>query len=344
MGAGLLIAGLPFSPTPTPTVRAADHRDATITDARPEGDFPDVFAHISPEDPTKLVLSVNTNPFAVPAELPSYRLANDYLYQIKIDNNGDAVPDFVVQFITEPGQQQPYEVRFGKPNNPRSPRYTPVEDTLLNVEPLCRALSYHGSVNGDMGGISPVVPEPNASPTPTPLPSFGREPVPGRNGSRCFVGVRDDPFVTDVGQATFRIGLNPNPRRNFPNHEQDVFRQNDNAGAVPIFGPVRGRPQDPLDTNSGLDGFGGFNATVLAVEIPIAWVRPGQTGNAGLGAAPTDALDVDGDGYTTRESLMPPTLTRRQHDGDHRERRFPPAPVVSTCGRRPGIAKSEERQ
>jgi hypothetical protein len=100
-----------------------------------------------------------------------------------------------------------------------------------------------------------------------------------------------------VAQATFRIGLNPNPRRNYPNHEQDVFRENQAAGGAP-FGPVRGRPQDPLDTNSGLDGFGGFNATVLAVEIPIAWVRPGQTGNPAIGAAPSDALDVDGDGNT----------------------------------------------
>ena len=290
-----------FSLAP-PVTNAADHRDSTINDARPEGDFPDVFAHISPDDPTKLVLSVNTNPFAVASELPSYRLANDYLYQIKIDNNGDAVPDYVVQFTTTPASQQPYEVRFGRPNNPHSPRYEPVKDTLINVEPICRAISYHGSVNGDSGGISPVLPEasptPTPIPTPTPNPAGGRKPVIGRDGTRCFVGIRDDPFVTDVAQATFRIALNPNPRRNYPSHEQDVFRENNSSGGPP-FGPVRGRPMDPLDFNSGNDGFGGFNATVLAVEIPMAWVRPGQTGNPAIGAAPTDALDVDGDGNTS---------------------------------------------
>ncbi len=300
LGAGLLLASLPFAPTRT---LAADHRDSTINDARPEGDFPDVFAHVSPDDPTKLVLSVNTNPFAVASELPSYRLANDYLYQIKIDNNGDAVPDYVVQFTTTAAAQQPYEVRFGRPNNPNSPRYEPVTDTLINVEPICRAISYHGSVNGDgFPGTSQPLPEasptPAPSPTPTPNPAGGREPVIGRDGSRCFLGIRDDPFVTDVGQAVFRISLNPNPRRNFPSHEQDVFRENTGSGGPP-FGPVRGRPQDPLDFNSGLDGFGGFNATVLAVEIPMAWVRPGQTGNPGLGPAPTDVTDVDGDGNTT---------------------------------------------
>lgn len=283
--------------------RAADHRDATVTDARPEGDFPDVFAHVSPDDPTKLVLSVDTNPFANPSELPSYRLAADYLYQIKIDNNGDSVEDYVVQFTVDAGPQQPYEVRFGVPNNPHTPRYQPVTDTLLNVTPICRALEYHGGVNGDASPVlSQPLPEANptpvASPMPTPNPAGGREPVIGLNGSRCFVGIRDDPFVTDVGQAVFRIGLNPNPRRNFPAHEQDVFRENTGT-ATPPFGPVRGRPQDPLDLNSGLDGFGGFDATVLSVEIPIAWVRPGQTGNRGLGPAPKDVLDLDGDGNTT---------------------------------------------
>ena len=100
--------------------------------------------------------------------------------------------------------------------------------------------------------------------------------------------------MTDVAQGPVQHGLNPNPRRNYPYHEQDAFRNNTGTGAPP-FGPVRGRPQDPTDLNSGLDGFGGYNATVLSVEIPMAWVRPGQTGNPGLGPAPLDLADLDGD-------------------------------------------------
>ncbi|HEY9402670.1 MAG TPA: DUF4331 family protein [Pyrinomonadaceae bacterium] len=322
-----------FSPAP-PVTNAADHRDSTINDARPEGDMPDVFAHISPNDPSKLVLSMNVNPFAVSTELPSYRLANDYLYQIKIDNNGDAVEDFVVQFTSTAGAQQPYEVRFGAPTSPQTPRYQPVMDQLLNVEPICRAISYHGSVNGDSGGVNPSLPEasptptPSATPTPNPGPAGGRKPVLGRDGSRCFVGIRDDPFVTDVAQAVFRIGLNPNPRRNYPNHEQDVFRENDGTGATPAFGPVRGRPQDPLDLNSGVDGFGGFNATVLSVEIPVNWVRSGQTGNAGLGAPPTDAMDIDGDGNTT-EGIV--DVTDSDGDGNTTETIANAVPACPGC-------------
>jgi hypothetical protein len=297
MGASLLFASFPT--TLTPTTHAADHRDSARVDARPEGDFPDVFAHVSPDDSSKLVLSLNTNPFSVASELSSYRLAEDYLYQIKIDNNGDAVPDYVIQFTFDDSAAQVYTVRAGVPNNPRSPRLTPVVDTLLNVEPICRAITYHGSVNGDGSPAVPPVPEPNAtpeaSPTPTPNPLGGRKPVIGRNNTRCFVGMRDDPFVTDVGQAVFRIGLNPNPVRNFRNHEQDVFREFTSVGGP--FGPVRGRPTDALDLNSGLDGFGGFNSTVLSVEIPKEWVR--GTGFPAQGPAIPDSRDSDNDGNTT---------------------------------------------
>jgi hypothetical protein len=121
----------------------------------------------------------------------------------------------------------------------------------------------------------------------------------GRNDTRCFVGVRDDPFVTDVGQAVFRIGLNPNPRRNYNNHEQEVFRQNVEVLPTSPFGPVRGRPYDPADQNSGLDGFGGFNATVMSVEIPKDRVR--GTGLRAIGPAVSDTLDVDGDGNRTEQ-------------------------------------------
>lgn len=297
----LLITTFTIAP---PTTQAADHRDSTIVDARPEGDMPDVFAHVSPEDSSKLVLALNVNPFANPSEVPSYRFASDYLYQFKIDNNGDAIVDYVVQIIFDDSPTQIYEVRVGPPNNPNTPRTTPVTDTLLNVAPICRAQVYHGSVNGDQ---SPVVsqPLPEASPTPLPSPSptpnplGNRKPVTGQNGSRCFAGIRDDPFVTDVSQAAFRIGLNPNPTRNFRNHEQDVFREILTPGAPP-FGPVRGRPLDTLDLNSGIDGFGGFNADVIAVEIPKSWVAgTGFPVQGPPNASVPDTADFDRDANTT---------------------------------------------
>lgn len=339
MGAGLLIAGLPFSPTPVPTVRAADHRDANAVDAEPEIDMPDVYAHVDPNFPDRVSLTLNVNPFINANEQASYRLDEDALYQIKVDNNGDACEDGVVQIraFSVGGGPQRFEMRAGpvRDNNEDNDRCTapgangrdpflatravvrrPVVDRLISAPVICEGQVYLGGVNGDQ---SPVVsqplpeanPTPAPAPTPTPPPGVGGPVITGGNrtpyqgevpGVQCMVGIRDDPFVTDVSQAVFRIGLNPNPTRNFNRHEQDVFRQI-TEGAGGIFGPVRGRPLDPIEGNSGLDGFGGVNATFLSIELPSRFLR--GSGLPGRGPAPTvagqpvrDTFDVDRDGNT----------------------------------------------
>jgi hypothetical protein len=72
---------------------------------------------------------------------------------------------------------------------------------------------------------------------------------------QVFTGLRDDPFVLD-GQF-FRITANL----------QDVFRD------IPTspLGHLRGRPLR-ADGTSGLDMFGGFNASYIVVGIPVAWL------------------------------------------------------------------------
>jgi hypothetical protein len=68
-----------------------------------------------------------------------------------------------------------------------------------------------------------------------------------------FTGLRDDPFVLDGQFFRITAGL------------QDVFRD------IPTspLGPLRGCPIRP-DGTSGVDMFGGFNASYMAVEFPLA--------------------------------------------------------------------------
>lgn len=75
------------------------------------------------------------------------------------------------------------------------------------------------------------------------------------NDIQVFTGLRDDPFVLD-GQF-FRITAG----------EADVFR---NIPSSPL-GPLRGRTVR-ADGTSGLDMFGGFNASYIVVEFPVAWL------------------------------------------------------------------------
>lgn len=77
------------------------------------------------------------------------------------------------------------------------------------------------------------------------------------DGMRVFTGLRDDPFVFDFGQFERILGA-----------KQEVFRD---LPTTPL-GHLRGRPLRS-DGTSGVDAFGGFDVSSIAVELPKAWVR-----------------------------------------------------------------------
>ena len=104
----LALAGALFHPTIK--VMASDHRDSPTADANGEGDITDIFAFLDPNDASQLVLIMNVNPFAVPAETPSYRFSPDFLYQFKISHDQRAVEDLVIQAVFE--ERRYHRLRF----------------------------------------------------------------------------------------------------------------------------------------------------------------------------------------------------------------------------------------
>lgn len=237
--------------TSLPTAYAADHRDSNSVDAVQEGDFSDVFAFVDPARPNNVVLAMGVNVFANPNLNRSYRFGEELLYQMKIDNGGSngLLEDLVVQFkfTSVGGGRQTYEVRIGVPE---AGFVGPSPNKELEGTPICSGSVSYGAAN-----------DPSAAPG-------GQIVFEGQNGAQCFAGVRDDSFVTDVAQAIFRIGLNPDKVANAENHTQDVYR----GFTSTVFGPLRGRPIR-ADLSSGVDGFGGFNLTTAAVGIPKELLR-----------------------------------------------------------------------
>ncbi len=220
---------------PSRPLRASDHRDSPTADANAEGDITDLFAFLDPNDSSQLVLIMNVNPFSVPDETPSYHFSTKFLYQIKIANDRDFDADRVLQVIFED-----------------VPATTCASGQMIKVFGVAR-----------------------------PAPSFGGDRLMGgqpsvqgctggtlQQGSmKVFSGLRDDPFVTDVGQLNRIL-----------NNSQDLFR------AFPGFalGPLRGRAVR-TDNTSGVDGFGGFNVSSIAIELPKNSVRgSGLLGSSGL--------------------------------------------------------------
>ncbi|MEJ7726614.1 MAG: DUF4331 domain-containing protein [Actinomycetes bacterium] len=91
-GAALLGAG---------TGTASSHREAPLISNDPTADNTDTYAFVSPDDPDSVTLIANWFPFQEPAGGPNfYPWATDdqARYNIKIDNNGDAVEDITYQW------------------------------------------------------------------------------------------------------------------------------------------------------------------------------------------------------------------------------------------------------
>jgi hypothetical protein len=198
---------------------AADHRESPTADANSEGDITDMFAFLDPNNATQLVLIMDVNPFAVPAET-GYSFSPNFLYQFKISANENTVEDFVVQALfTNVATTTCASGQMVNIYGPAAPNITGLNNTVLPGTPT-------------VSGCTGVTLQ--------------------QNGMQVFTGLRDDPFVTDIGQLNRILASN-----------QDVFRD------FPSFalGALRGRTVR-ADNTSGVDGFGGFNVTSIAVEFP----------------------------------------------------------------------------
>lgn len=163
----LLLICSPFQPYSV--ARAADHRDAPAVDGAGEGDLTDVFAFLDPNDAQRVVFIMGVNPFANPTMPQTYRFSPDYLYQFKVDVDGDYREDFVIQatFAEEADLTQRIEVRVGVPD----PSQVGATNKMFTRDPITGAL---GRILGDDPDI------------------------------KIFAGLRDDPFVFD-GAQFFRI-------------------------------------------------------------------------------------------------------------------------------------------
>ena len=90
---GLLLAGLLTG------AGASSHREAPLIAEDPVADLTDVYAFVSPDKTDTVTLIANVNPFELPAGGPNFhKFGDDVLYQLNVDNDGDAVADLQYQF------------------------------------------------------------------------------------------------------------------------------------------------------------------------------------------------------------------------------------------------------
>jgi hypothetical protein len=146
---------------------ASDHQDTPEVELNPRLDINDVYVFPG-SSPDRLVLVLTTSSPLSPAKSVDAAFDPSILYQIKIDNTGDAIEDLVLQFTFDgAGPNQQVSLR-----GPVPPERTGTMSTLVSVPPVVS-----GRVNSVLGSPS---------------------------GIQVFAGLRDDPFFIDLEQF-FRI-------------------------------------------------------------------------------------------------------------------------------------------
>jgi Domain of unknown function (DUF4331) len=142
-------------------VYASDHQDTPEVELNPRMDINDVYAFPgSSADRIALIMTTSS-----PIAGTTASFDPDLLYQLKVDNSGDAIEDLVFQvtFDNGVGAAQKYTVR-----GPVAPTMTGTKSALITTGPVLT-----GTV-GSIGGSA--------------------------TGTQVFTGVRADPFVIDLEQ------------------------------------------------------------------------------------------------------------------------------------------------
>ncbi len=287
---------------------ASSHREAPIVALDQKADITDVYAFRSFDAGVpRVTLILCVDPFLEPGNGPTwFPFDPDILYEIKVDNDNDAVEDVSLQvrFTTEQRMPNLFQVYAGAAAGINAPSNSPppVPPGTPIVPPRITALDGPGSAglgqrqsytvtlvrNGVSMPIlnasgSPFYAVPaNVGPRTMDYPTLFAQGTYNTNvsGVKVFAGTTDDPFWIDLGAAFDSLNLR--------------------AGAG---GGVLSPGQDASLTNTASDTVSGYAVNSIAIELPVAML----TRTGAVEAATSTAATIGVWGTTSR----PRTTVRR---------------------------------
>jgi hypothetical protein len=293
--AALALCGLLALP---PAAHASNHREAPITALDHKADITDLYAFVSyaPDQapgtpPRKVTLVLAVDPLLEPANGPTlFPFDPAILYEIKVDNDHDAVADVTFQFRFSTEYQLPGvftavagvgtgAFQPGTSNLVVPPRITSFDNPGLN-----QRQTYSVTMVRKGHGHDETIPLGNADGSPL----FA---VPGNAGPRTmdyealfnagtyhfdhgvsvFAGTTDDAFWIDLGGA----------------FDTASFRTL--ASTVP---GVLTAGEDAAAYNSAADTVAGYAVNTIAIEVPIEWLT--ATGRRESASSPAAVIGVWG--------------------------------------------------
>lgn len=230
------------------SLRGSSHREAPLISKDPTADNTDLYAFVTPNDPNTVTIIANWIPAEEPTGGPNfYNFDPNALYEIKIDNNGDAVEDITYQFR--------FKTQIANPNTflYNTGQVTSVSDADLNLRQtytmtrVTNGSSKALNKSGQTLRVAPYIVGPRSTPKYPETAATAIYDV--RDSIRVFAGPRDDPFFVDIGSIFDLGGLRP-------------------------FNPAH---VIPLPAAPGIDSLGGFNVHSIAIRVPRSQL--GEKGN-----------------------------------------------------------------
>jgi hypothetical protein len=204
----LALALLAASAIVVPLGFSSSHREAPGISLDPSADNTDTYAWTAKDAPGALTVAANWIPGEVPANGPNFHSFDDRArYYVHIDNTGDGRPDvsYRFRFKTKVRNKESFLYALPGASGYSDPKLNVIQRYSID-RVTYRGKSRREHVTTIARGL-PVAP-PNIGPKTFPnYDSFVSSAIRSlKDGTKVFVGQRDDPFFVDLG-ATFD-GLN----------------------------------------------------------------------------------------------------------------------------------------
>jgi hypothetical protein len=201
----------------------SSHREAPEISKDPAADNADVYAFVSPDDPSTVTLISNFVPLQDPPGGPNFfEFGDDVMYSIYIDNDGDGKPEisYVFHFATSLRNPHTFLYNTGPITSLESPNWnkrqfftvTRVEGDDTTAYGSVHPKDHHKhNLKARVLGRNLACPPCNIGPRSTPnyagLGQAAVHALPG--GGKVFAGQRTDGFYVDLGAIFDLADLRP---------------------------------------------------------------------------------------------------------------------------------------
>jgi hypothetical protein len=231
----------------------SSHREAPEISKDPVADNTDTYAFVSPDRPDTVTIITNYIPVEAPAGGPNfYEFGDDVLYEIHVDNDGDALGDVTFQFRFQTLLRNTETFLYN------TGPITALDSPSWNRRQLYSVTRADGKGHSRVLATGLTCPPCNIGPRSTPyyasLAGAAVHDIGG--GVRVFAGQRAEGFFVDLG-SIFDLGA---------------------------LRPVQNFHLLPLPSAAGVNSTRDANVHTIAIQVPIGMLTRD-------GSAPSNALD-----------------------------------------------------